>query len=572
VDENLAFIRYLYNINLTGSEITHNAEADVKSTAHFQNKESPLVLDDYDELIIETLPLTYLPLNESSGTTAADGSGNGRTGTYTNGPVLGSAGLLAGLSDTSVTLDGINDYIAIGDSAGFDSAHFTVAGWIKTTATSKALFDRDDGGSNKYVRVELDSNGQVKATLHFTTPASASFTATGSVNDGLPHFVVVTYDKVRVKIYVDSVLLLSTAETRTLNAVTLGWQVGRTNAGTLQCAGTFQSVSVNDYALSYNTIRNLYQSGTGDLKEIDYNRDLIAPYGAVRMPYNGSDGTPWAEFPLGKYLLSSPKRKAEETGVIAEIDAYDQSKILLDDLTADVYEISAGTNYITAVRAVAESSNFDTSSWSLTSTSHTLPVSRSWPIGTSKLAIINDLLFAINYRPFRFNEHGLGVAEAKVLPGNRTSEFTFINDTLSLIMPGAEDELELAAVPNEVVLVVNNSLRTTITATATNENINLPTSKINRRFNNNVFVQVVDVVNQTVLDEVVIQEIAERTATYRRNGFSTSLFFAFSDLDCITFTHSELGITSQKCIVMAWRLPLDPTAEMSVSFRSAVSV
>ncbi len=50
----------------------------------------------YSASVLADSPLAYWRLGEASGTTAADASGNGRTGSYLNTPTLGAAGALAG--------------------------------------------------------------------------------------------------------------------------------------------------------------------------------------------------------------------------------------------------------------------------------------------------------------------------------------------------------------------------------------------------------------------------------------------------------------------------------------------
>jgi hypothetical protein len=57
-------------------------------------------------------PSIWCRLGESSGTTAADASGNGRDGTYSGGPDPRRAGALTGDANTAVTFDGSNDKVA----------------------------------------------------------------------------------------------------------------------------------------------------------------------------------------------------------------------------------------------------------------------------------------------------------------------------------------------------------------------------------------------------------------------------------------------------------------------------
>lgn len=63
-------------------------------------------LADYRAEVLSDSPIAYWRLNELSGLTAADSSGNGHNATYLNGITLGVPGLLAGDPDTAVELDG----------------------------------------------------------------------------------------------------------------------------------------------------------------------------------------------------------------------------------------------------------------------------------------------------------------------------------------------------------------------------------------------------------------------------------------------------------------------------------
>jgi hypothetical protein len=76
--------------------------------------------------------LVALPMNEGTGTVAADISGNSHPGTLTNGPLWA-----AGKYGQGVTLDGTNDYVGIVDHADFtlDPAQsYTWSAWVKNTS------------------------------------------------------------------------------------------------------------------------------------------------------------------------------------------------------------------------------------------------------------------------------------------------------------------------------------------------------------------------------------------------------------------------------------------------------
>lgn len=70
-----------------------------------------------------------LRLDEGSGTTAADASGNGYNGTLTNGPTW-----VAGKYNQGINFDGTNDYVSFADNANFTltpSVSYTWSTWIK---------------------------------------------------------------------------------------------------------------------------------------------------------------------------------------------------------------------------------------------------------------------------------------------------------------------------------------------------------------------------------------------------------------------------------------------------------
>lgn len=64
------------------------------------------------DLILADSPVAYWPLNETSGTTATDLSGNGKHGTYSN-VTLGASGIDASSTDTCADFNGSSSYISV---------------------------------------------------------------------------------------------------------------------------------------------------------------------------------------------------------------------------------------------------------------------------------------------------------------------------------------------------------------------------------------------------------------------------------------------------------------------------
>ena len=96
-----------------------------------------------------------LPFDEGSGTTAADASGNGNTGTMN-----GAAWNAQGHAGSSLTFDGVNDWVSVNDADSLDIAgSFTISIWANftglpassrvTVLIEKGVVTSEAGGSNE---------------------------------------------------------------------------------------------------------------------------------------------------------------------------------------------------------------------------------------------------------------------------------------------------------------------------------------------------------------------------------------------------------------------------------------
>ena len=87
----------------------------------------------------------WWPLNEDSGNTAYDLSGNGNHGSLNGGitqGVVGKGGL------TSYSFDGNDDYVDVGDSAFNLSEAISLSVWIKPDSLGQqAIISKTQGGS-----------------------------------------------------------------------------------------------------------------------------------------------------------------------------------------------------------------------------------------------------------------------------------------------------------------------------------------------------------------------------------------------------------------------------------------
>ena len=86
--------------------------------------------------------MVWYKFDETSGTTAADSSGNGKNATLVNGPTW-----VAGKSGNAVNLDGSNDYVSMPSGIVSTLNDFTIAAWVKQDALRQwsRIFDLGTG-------------------------------------------------------------------------------------------------------------------------------------------------------------------------------------------------------------------------------------------------------------------------------------------------------------------------------------------------------------------------------------------------------------------------------------------
>lgn len=161
-------------------------------------------------------PAAYWKLDETSGTTAVDSSGNGNHGTYGSGVTLNQAPLI--LSGRSIAATASSN-VAI-DAPDIVASTVLSAGiWIKAASAPSAdlaLFGKFRSGFSAPWNVQLLSTGEVRVRLRYQNSATGEVVVTSpaSVSDGMPHHISFTWDKASdniVRLYVDGVQVATSA-------------------------------------------------------------------------------------------------------------------------------------------------------------------------------------------------------------------------------------------------------------------------------------------------------------------------------------------------------------------------
>jgi len=253
-----------HTYTVTASDGVSTSSKSPASAAVVVSSTSPSL--SYSQTVLADNPSFFWPLNETSGTTAADASPNGFAGIYEPGTTQGVAGPITGSPDTATSFDGSTGLVTSASSVAMSASQaFSIEGWFRTsTSTGGKLIgfgSSQTGMSSNYDRhIYLMNDGQ----LVFGVYNSAVYTIeTPRVyNDGQWHYVVATFDPgTGMALYVDGKLIGTNSNTAA-QPYTGFWRVGGDNLngwnldpwgsnsqGTTQPYGYYFSGSIGDVAV-----------------------------------------------------------------------------------------------------------------------------------------------------------------------------------------------------------------------------------------------------------------------------------------------------------------------------------
>ncbi len=303
-----------------------------------------------------------------------------------------------------------------------------------------------------------------------------------------------------------------------------------------------------------------------DRTGINYLRDRVRPWVRLAMPDGGH-----VEWPLGVFLLSTPGRDLEPSGVVSrDIVAYDQLVVLNDDKITDRYSIAAGVVYTTAI-ATLVATVVGLGLYSITPSALALPAAVEWEPGTTKLRILNDLLGAINYDTAFFDESGKLICRPYQSPAVRPIEYTYADDASGVRIDSARQTLDLFNVPNKWVAIVSEPDRPVLRSEYTNVNPDSPTSTVSRGRTITRIIPEVDAADQTTLDAIVARYAFEASQVFENVRLSTAIMPFHSNADVVALNVPGLALDG-KYSEHSWSFDLEVGARMSHVVRRVVTV
>ncbi len=198
-----------------------------------------------------------LHFDEGSGTVAHDSSGYQNHGTLVNGPTW-----TTGKFGKALRFDGVNDWVSVPDSPSLDiTKTITIEAWVNWQAGGVTWHGIVSKGHSQPYGLTLNSPNKY---VHFEWKGEYYYycnTPAGSVSTNVWHHIVATYDRSKMRVYVDGVKLaeksLSDFSCGTNNEAL---RIGLGNNGEW-FRGMIDEVRIYNRALSEEEIRQHYLQG-----------------------------------------------------------------------------------------------------------------------------------------------------------------------------------------------------------------------------------------------------------------------------------------------------------------------
>ncbi|MEX0273270.1 MAG: malectin domain-containing carbohydrate-binding protein, partial [Flavobacteriaceae bacterium] len=228
----------------------------------------------------QTSLVGHWPLDEQSGTSASDLSGQGHTGTLENGQTFDND-RTTGQVDGALLFDGTDDRINLPDIDDNLQSGFTVSAWVNpanaaggyqgvvgsTTAGGFMMFINQ---SKLGFKVTTNENGQ-------------KLVSSGSIQSNVWQMVTCTYDGSNMRWYIDGTIVHTEPLSGTLKDTNVAW-IGWSGWSSEYFDGGIDAVKIFDGPLSDNEINDLY---TADLQSM--------PNASGHWPLDEQNGTTAAD-------------------------------------------------------------------------------------------------------------------------------------------------------------------------------------------------------------------------------------------------------------------------------------
>ncbi len=198
----------------------------------------------------------YWDLDEGSGTSSYDASGNSNNITLTNSPTRQSGQNCK--SGGCISFNGTNNYLTGGTNSLDITNNFTISAWVKLgNFNNQYVLTKRAGTGDNYALIYGYLNAN-KFSLWSDFTVNARVALTTAVNDTNWHHIAFTYDGATVNGYLDGALNVTSAQSFSLQTNSSTFNVGTSTGVADFLNGSLDDIQIYNKALSATDISNLY--------------------------------------------------------------------------------------------------------------------------------------------------------------------------------------------------------------------------------------------------------------------------------------------------------------------------
>jgi len=333
-------------------------------------------MSTYSTTVLADTPIAYYRLDESSGTSVTDYSGNGYTGTLSgSGTIQGVAGAIVGDSDTAYTFNNSGEVTATVTSLPTGSATWSIEAWINYPSSNSFLSVAVCIGTFTSLAcgfIGLDNTGHAQVGTSGGNHSASSVLSTNTW-----HHFVGTYNGSTMLLYVDGVQVVSTSQSLSLTGATISIA---SVTGSLHDTfkGSIDEVAIYNAVLTPTRVVAHYQAGLG----------VVGAYSQLIL-----QATPMAYYRLEEAsgTIANDSSGNGYSGTLSGVSAYNQVGAITTSGDAAIQFLSGGTLRVPYTLNYTTFSAFSLEYWAL------LPTSSIWQyvvvtsIGTTTIFYVDCL-------------------------------------------------------------------------------------------------------------------------------------------------------------------------------------
>jgi len=225
---------------------------------------SPAAAKTYNATVLADHPAAYWRMDETSGTTMADASGNANNGRYVGIYTLGQPGAIAG---GAVAFDGQSGAASVMNSPSLQLSTVTIEAWIKKRTdteygvyVAKNVEPGGGAGSSWFELLNSHHNGQLE--FRVTSDGAPAVLSNSKLAISTWYYVVATYDGATAKLYINGKLDGTLKVTALPKQTSDPLFIGRRTDGLFNDAA-LANVAIYPVALSADRIAAHWQAASG---------------------------------------------------------------------------------------------------------------------------------------------------------------------------------------------------------------------------------------------------------------------------------------------------------------------